>query len=35
MIPVKKLLVITIVGAMVTVILEKYGFYDAIVKVIS
>lgn len=35
MIPVKKLVVMTIVGALVTVLLEKIGVYDAIVKVIS
>lgn len=35
MIPAKKLVIITIVGAIVTVTLEKLGFYDAIVKAIS
>jgi len=35
MIPAKKLVIITLVGAIVTVTLEKLGFYDAIVKAIS
>lgn len=35
MIAPKKLVIITIVGAIVTVTLEKLGFYDAIVKAIS
>jgi hypothetical protein len=35
MISAKKLVIITIVGAIVTVTLEKLGVYDAIVKVIS
>lgn len=35
MIPVKKLVIITFVGALVTVTLERFGFYDAIVKAIS
>jgi hypothetical protein len=35
MIPAKKLVIITIVGAIVTVTLEKLGFYNAIVKAIS
>jgi hypothetical protein len=30
----KKLVVITIVGAIITVLLEKIGVYDAIVKAI-
>jgi hypothetical protein len=34
MIPAKKLVVITIVGAIITVLLEKIGVYDAIVKAI-
>ena len=34
-IPAKKLVIITIVGAIVTVTLEKLGLYDAIVKAIS
>lgn len=34
-IPAKKLIIITIVGAIVTVTLEKLGLYDAIVKAIS
>lgn len=35
MIPAKKLVIITIVGAIVTVTLEKLGLYDAIVKALS
>jgi hypothetical protein len=31
-IPAKKLILITIVGALVTVGLEKLGFYDAILR---
>jgi hypothetical protein len=34
-IPAKKLIVITIIGALITVTLEKIGVYDAIVKAIS
>lgn len=34
-IPAKKLVIITIVGAIVTVTFEKLGLYDAIVKAIS
>jgi hypothetical protein len=34
MIPTKKLVVMTIIGALVTVLLEKLGVYDAIMKAI-
>lgn len=35
MIPAKKLVLITIIGALVTVVFEKIGVYDAILKVVS
>jgi hypothetical protein len=34
-IPAKKLVVITVVGALITITLERAGFYDAIVKALS
>jgi hypothetical protein len=34
-IPTKKLIVMTIVGAIVTIAFEKFGIYDAILKVVN
>jgi hypothetical protein len=34
-IPAKKLVVITVVGALITIALERMGVYDAIVKAIT